>query len=393
MSDRVQCPICQDYFRIPTEPTHDFVTFPCRHGTCRTCLQGVYSRSKNFTEADCPVCRQTFNRKAAHHLYLSFERSVVVSTITTAEKLGEMDANSKLLSVKIAGERVRKASDSLECKDSEVATTLIKAVEDFKQRIVPLFEIQEAQMEELARLRAQLQAANREATKAKAIANQCTQKDAEIGFLHRQLRDARQTHSEAFAESRSLSTEVKRLRVENERLVEAESKLEQSNTSLKGSLVEHKKTNRSQKVKIKALKEENRKLEAQIQGRNICVAEESLMIDDNRTGSEMLPRTRTPPALRTPSPPASLDLAPRSPCNSPHKDKENTQCRSLSGYEGLPPPGFKSDWSMGDARAGTNPLKRKNSSSLTTAVGISVDRTGQPIGSVQLGPKRSRRAV
>ncbi|KAF9269219.1 hypothetical protein L218DRAFT_1041050 [Marasmius fiardii PR-910] len=125
MSDKVQCPICQDYFRVPTEPDHDFVTFPCRHGTCRTCLREIYRRAKKSTEADCPVCRQTFNRNAAHHLYLTFERASIATTITTTERLGEMNANSKLISVRNAGDRVRKASESLECRDSEVAVCCI----------------------------------------------------------------------------------------------------------------------------------------------------------------------------------------------------------------------------------------------------------------------------
>ncbi|KAL0576237.1 hypothetical protein V5O48_005747 [Marasmius crinis-equi] len=394
---RVECPVCLDFYKIPTDKKDDYVTLPCRHGACRNCLAAVYSRARRPNEADCPTCRKTFQRHEAHQLFLTFERSAITFASTTAEKMGEMDADSQLISVRTAGERVKKASEELKCEDDEVATSLLQAVEDFKTRIVPVFEERSTLEEENATLQRELQEAKREVARLRLLASEGRQKDNKIAEMKREATELRQLRADALSVSRGVCEDLKRLQADKDKLIleEKESKAEISR--LKGMLEGHARTNRTQRVRIKALKEENTLLQAEVQAQRNNELEESLVFDDGQQ-EVVLQETQAVAGLRTPSP---SPPSPTFPSSSPiHNDKENAQSRSTSSI-GLPPLGFRSDWSMGGGGgggSGSNPLKRKLSTTdgrtiPTVGVGITLDRKGHPIGSVQLGPKRSRRAV
>ncbi|KAK1232366.1 hypothetical protein PQX77_004488 [Marasmius sp. AFHP31] len=391
---KVQCPVCLESFRLPTKKEDDYVILPCLHGSCRTCLDAIFSRSRNPTEANCPTCRQTFKRDAAHHLYLNFERSVIASTITTVEGLGEMDAKSKLISVRTAGERVKRASEQLQCHDTEVATSLIQAVEEFKDRIVPVFERQQYDAEELSRLREELRVANLQIARSKLVTSQLTQKDEKIQALQKDLHEAEQARLEAISMSRGAGERIRRLQEENGSLSSTRIESNAEISRLKGILEEHGKTSRSYKAKIRGLKEENHRLEARL-----SLAQESVMLDRDESlvleSNRQVTLQETQIGLKTPSPspPSPNDVL----SQSPPFNKENVHSTSNSSfvYEGLPPLGFKSDWTVGGGATSTatNPLKRKVSSTVgRLANGITLDRKGQPVGSVQLGPKRSRKA-
>jgi hypothetical protein len=92
----------------------DFYSFTLGHGTCKRCLA---ESNKNFRrrELACVVCRRPYKADEAHHLYLTIDDAKIVSASTTVEKMAEMDSDSKLISVKTAGERVKRASETLAC--------------------------------------------------------------------------------------------------------------------------------------------------------------------------------------------------------------------------------------------------------------------------------------
>ncbi|KAL0060598.1 hypothetical protein AAF712_012601 [Marasmius tenuissimus] len=370
---KVQCPVCLESFRLPTKKEDNYAILPC--------------------QANCPTCRQTFKRDAAHHLYLSFERSVIASTITTVEGLGEMDAKSKLISVRTAGERVKRASEELKCQDTEVATSLIQAVEEFKDRIVPVFEKQQHDAEELSRLREELRVANRQVARSKLVTSQLTQKDEEIQALQKDLREANQARLEAINMSRGTGERIRRLEEQNESLSSTGIESNAEISRLKGILEEHGKTSRSYKAKIRGLKEENHRLEAQLslaQESEHVTLDESLILESSR---QTLQETQIGLTTPSPSPPSPNNVL----SHSPPFNKENVHSTSNSSfvYEGLPPLGFKSDWTVdgGATSTATNPLKRKVSGNAGRSTsGITLDRKGRPVGSVQLGPKRSRKA-
>ncbi|KAK7056447.1 hypothetical protein VNI00_003002 [Paramarasmius palmivorus] len=323
----------------------------------------------------------------AHHLYLTIDDAKIVSASTTVEKMAEMDSDSKLISVKTAGERVKRASETLACPCHEdIAKALLRAVEDFKERITPIFEKAGAQAEEIAQLREDLRRSNKESAKLKKVAASTEAKDRKIAELRAELEETRKISEKALVHAERASTENQRLQGELNRTNQGREEMTRENTRLKGLLEQHNKQNRAQKSKIKGLQDEVARL------KQTGHQEASLSLEGQAVISYE-------DQLRTPSP------SPSSPLNTtlvdsrpyiPHHDKENTHHMPRLDYEGMPTPGFSSDWTMGrDSGPSSRTIKRKLSlpkANSSSTLPIPLDRKGRPTVAVQLGPKRSRRA-
>ncbi|KAI3597858.1 spectrin repeat containing protein [Moniliophthora roreri] len=334
---RVQCPICLDYFKLPTKAEDDFVTFPCRHGICKKCLAESHKNTQRRNRPACFVCRQPYRQEEAHHLYLTIEDAKIVSINTTVEKMSEMGAESKLISVKTAGDRIRRASETLSCHE-DTAKDLLRAVDEFRERIIPVFGKVGAQANEILRLKEDLQKANQENAQFKRLAASSQAKDQKLAELHAELEGTRTISNQALEHAERASNEIQQLRAQSDRYGQKVKEQEHEITRLKGLLEQHNKQasyavpyGRAQKSKIKGLKDELARLKQSEQ------EQESLSLHDEGQ-------------LRTPSPSSPSPL--NSPSHSPsshttiHHDKENTHIRPRLDYEGMPAPGFSSDWTQ-----------------------------------------------
>ncbi|KAK0202523.1 hypothetical protein DFS33DRAFT_907569 [Desarmillaria ectypa] len=77
--------------------------------------------------------------------------SYVPRAVTVISGLAEMDANAKLVSVAKAGKKIEQATKDLRC-DQSLAEALLRAVEDFKDRIAPAFAELDAKRREIQKM-------------------------------------------------------------------------------------------------------------------------------------------------------------------------------------------------------------------------------------------------
>jgi chromosome segregation ATPase len=151
---------------------------------------------------------------------------------------------------------------------------LLRAVEDFKERITPVFAEAGAQAEEIAQLQEDLRRSNKENAKLKKLAASTQAKDRKMAELRAELEETRKISEEALVHAERASTENQRLQGELNRTNQGREEMTRENTRLKGLLEQHNKQvsddiwtlhvasyllfsqNRAQKSKIKGLQDE-----------------------------------------------------------------------------------------------------------------------------------------
>ena len=118
---------------------------------------------------------------------------------------------------------------------------LLRAVEDFKERITPIFEKAGAQAEEIAQLQEDLRRSNKENAKLKKVAASSEVKDRKIAELRAELEETRKISEEALVHAERASTENHRLQGELNRTNQGREEMTRENTRLKGLLEQHNK--------------------------------------------------------------------------------------------------------------------------------------------------------
>ncbi|KAK0466942.1 uncharacterized protein EV420DRAFT_1635979 [Desarmillaria tabescens] len=118
----------------------------CGHSFCATCLHEYVAATSRPT---CPECREKIKRGDERRIYLNI--SYVPRAATVISGLAEMDANAKLVSVAKAGKKIEQATKDLRC-DQDLAEALLRAVEDFKDRIAPAFAELDAKRREIQKM-------------------------------------------------------------------------------------------------------------------------------------------------------------------------------------------------------------------------------------------------
>lgn len=97
----------------------------------------------------CPECREKIKRGDERRIFLNM--SYVPRAAAVISGLTEMDANAKLVSVAKAGKKIEHATKDLRC-DQDLAEALLRAVEDFKERIAPAFVELDAKRREVQKM-------------------------------------------------------------------------------------------------------------------------------------------------------------------------------------------------------------------------------------------------
>lgn len=105
----------------------------CGHAFCASCLHEYMAATPRPT---CPECREKIKRGDERRIFLNM--SYVPRAAAVISGLTEMDANTKLVSVAKAGKKIEHATKDLRC-DQDLAEALLRAVDDFKERIAPAF--------------------------------------------------------------------------------------------------------------------------------------------------------------------------------------------------------------------------------------------------------------
>ncbi|KAJ3824594.1 hypothetical protein EV361DRAFT_362621 [Lentinula raphanica] len=373
------CQVCLGYYSIS-----NFQVLPCGHGGCKSCLGRIFNSGTQ--KGSCWMCRREFRRNEAHRIYIDVVDSKVATVQHTVEGLDRMDSKAKLISVERASQVMKKTAQELEC-DNERAELLRRAIEDFDQRIVSVFQKAQAQAEELAQLREELARAQAEiGLYDHARKTNKKQRDV-IKGLESELEQWKKEGEQAVSRLGQVSKDYLALKAQTELDLEEKKKVEEDNSNLRGTLERQAREARSQKVKVRALKDEI----ASLKKRNESLEEESqsvkfdeslqVYMSDDYGGNDLL--SFSSPA-RPSSPPERARKKIRSSGLSQITNGLHIEV-DLEIDSGMPRPGFSSDWKM------TDTTTKRNTISSSSNFPIPLDKHGRPKVSVQTGPIRSRR--
>ncbi|KAJ3772082.1 hypothetical protein FB446DRAFT_704126 [Lentinula raphanica] len=356
------------------------------HGHCQVCL-GYYSIS-NFQvlpcgtqKGTCWTCRREVRRNEAHRIYIDVVDSKVATVQHTIEALERMDSN-----VKGTSQAMKEIAEEIEC-DNERAELLRRAIEDYDQRIVPVLRKAHDQAEELTQLRKELARAQAEIGSFDHVRKTNRKQKDIIKGLESELKQWQKEGEQAVSRLGQVSKDYLALKAQTELDLEEKKKVEEDNSNLRGTLERQAREARSQKVKVRALKDEI----ASLKKRNESLEEESqsvkfdeslqVYMSDDYGGNDLL--SFSSPA-RPSSPPERARKKIRSSGLSQITNGLHIEV-DLEIDSGMPRPGFSSDWKMADTTT------KRNTISSSSNFPIPLDKHGRPKVSVQTGPIRSRR--
>ncbi|PFH50281.1 hypothetical protein AMATHDRAFT_48006 [Amanita thiersii Skay4041] len=357
-----ECDVCLDTF-----PLKEFQLLTCGHAFCKDCTKRI---KEGVRHPRCPLCRQ---RLTLAYVNLVPAKLTTVDRIVTG--LNAMDKDTKLISVKNAADKLNKASQSMNGDDG-MAAALIEAVNDFKERIIPLYSEVHEQRKMIETLTAAIIERDEQDMQLKGTISDLGIK---LQDATRAQRSAEEKREQAMAIARQATDTLCGFREKNEFLEKRVNELIESTTLLTNQLELHKASARKHKSKIAALKQKVQKLEKHPKTDEV----------ENQAPSEM-------PSLVVLPDPTVSPLEGANPQQRRHTEHLPTS-RLLDSathldFEGMPRPGFSSNWKPGEPK-GIKRIKltHKTKSTANVDFPINLDKSSHPIGGVQLGPKRSIR--
>lgn len=134
----VHCNICLTHIPVEAGNKPDVVIFPCGkhitvllsvfpylnyqgHGYCTKCTESLFRE----TRPKCPHCRTVLHRREGHPFYLELVDSATVFTAAVIDGVDQMNADTPLISVKKASQKLRKVvKDGISSGDDKVVSIL-----------------------------------------------------------------------------------------------------------------------------------------------------------------------------------------------------------------------------------------------------------------------------
>jgi len=355
------CPICLTNLTIDK-----FVVFLCGHGFCIDCKSRMFQQSRR---PKCPNCRVHIRDRDAHPLFLELVDSKAVFTSSLVEGLDKMDHGTPLLSVKKAGQKLGKALQGIP-PEPNAMTALIKAVEGFKERIIPLFTKVEAQSHQISTLRKDYLESRQETehlqdqlTKAELFKTKFIQLEIE-------LNESKKNQNEAIRLAEIAKDELGKIHENSILWKKRTSELTAENKRYKDMLEKHIESGRSQREKQKKLQKQVTELRDQLAAKKQEILSDATQAYDGDFSAHEYSMMRSD--LNVMSTPSRRG---RHPQDEIHISLD---------MEGMPPPGFPSDWQLNKVNCG---VKRGLNPRLTNTFPIALDRRGRPTKAVQLGPQ------
>ncbi|KAF8634217.1 hypothetical protein AX15_001026 [Amanita polypyramis BW_CC] len=347
---------------------------PCCHVFCTSCVAQVFSRGGG----PCPLCRTFIGpdlNEAVKGVLLEFVTTKEALAETVVDGLNRMDENSKAVSVVRAPAKLQKAADELDLsEDRDLAKSLIQAMTEFKERIVPVFKEAEKQKQKVRELQSELES-HKDQSQAYDMKTELL--TAKLRSLEDKMVEIRKSQGQVETEryravelAEKASNDLRTVRKDNITLSERVSVLEEETTSLKGYLQQYKAAERKSKVKRKEMQRRLAELE-----HKAC---------ENK-GDTQNASAATLPAV------VNLDEETRKVTTTKDPDPFQYSIEPRFDFEGMPGPGFASTWKPGEHRS-VKKIKLSNDKvKEITNVPIALDKSGHPTLPVQLGPKRRLR--
>lgn len=371
---RGECKIClEDRIELDL-----FQVFPCGHSFCQNCISDLFSTSDR-RKIKCPLCRKIWLRTDASKLV--FFPAIVDLADSSADHvidgLNRMDKTCKTISVKRAHAKLTKAAENI---DEDNAERLRKAIEDFSRRIIPLFEELDLGRKRIQELEAS------EGTKFQDL----IAKSRRVDTLEREVTHLRRSKAELESNlSESLdSAEAFRIKAQDLQgsLTDARRnvsvKEEELNRAM-DSLNRFKSSDSLKSKKLKILKQEVEILSTKLQEKEHRLEERDNMMDIDQQQLFNGAFAAQSPAL-----------------SSLHKHSREEGWTTVDNnfqFEGMPAPGFRSNWNSGSNTSKKPNILLKKSQPVCTKTSsnfpLSLDGKGRPTTAVQIGPKSTIRVA
>ncbi|KAM6497316.1 hypothetical protein JOM56_007789 [Amanita muscaria] len=359
-----RCGVC-----MVTFSTHEFkLLSPCGHFLCNSCINTMFPSRKT-----CPFCRAPITKESFRTILLDIVPASVALTDRVIEGLDLMNENAKLVSVLKTPAKLKEAAESLNV-DQELAHSLKQAITEFKERLVPLFKERKEQKEQIDKLHSQLE-------QSKSHEEKMEESTAKLRSLEDKVRTNRKNHRQMESErdkaleiATRATNELTIVRDENEALKTRLAVVEKEIDTLKGSLQHHKAAERKSKVKKKEMQHQIAELESKLNQANktneLVVGTSTLAdsgyvdLDDNSESTKSRKRSQSR---------HTFDLAQYS-------------IDAQLDFEGMPGPGFSSDWTPNKRLKAPNSKVKE-----ITNFPIELDKFNRLATPAQLGPKRKLR--
>ncbi|KAF5316292.1 hypothetical protein D9619_006218 [Psilocybe cf. subviscida] len=383
MPAAAHCPICFNDFAIDAGKP-EFLIFPCGHGFCTTCTESVFNPE---ARKKCPICRKLIHRRDAHPVFLELVESKVALANTVVEGIAQMSANTPALSVKRASQKISQVVQAEPAPDT--LTMLLQALQDFNERIIPLFSKVETQQKDLDQKSQELTRSRRERDEIHARIAHIGPLQTEVQRLRNALSETEANTQEALSLAESAKDKLQTQCQLAEQWQKQAAALEKKNSDLHEIVQRHQSYGKKKKDKCRKLETELAAAMERLNGQNSAypVSESGLDYDGDFSGHEFAPRTQA--AFRVPAP-TPLKSSPRHSVQDENDFELN--------FEGLPNIDFPSEWKF--ERAGAV-LKKRTSNGMIASNHrrvtnplpnpLQLDKKGHPTRAVQLGPRNSIR--
>ncbi|KAI0074505.1 hypothetical protein K474DRAFT_1773950 [Panus rudis PR-1116 ss-1] len=268
MAIRSQCGICLEKHTLSA-----FRFAPCGHGYCETCTATYVAvnrdelpRRKNL-KVSCPTCRIPFDVTKLHGIFLScteddgneppssqprYSPAVIKQAQYATEKIDEMDGNTPLNSLRRTVTEAQKVADGIQDQGDDVVKTLIEAIANLKDKLIPQLERVASQRREIDTLTKTVQAQESELV---TLTNNYSNSEKLLADAIETADIARRKYEAAAEAKTKLSVELQRRKQEHTQEV----------TELKGTIFAHKTKETRQKKKIKEQEEIIAQLEQEME--------------------------------------------------------------------------------------------------------------------------------
>ncbi|KAJ3504361.1 hypothetical protein NLJ89_g7971 [Agrocybe chaxingu] len=335
--------------------------------------------------AHCPICFTNTPLDAERFsifpcVYIELVDSHAAFQASVVEGLEQMGPDTPLVSVKKAGLKLEQVLRGGRPEDG-VMQSLLKAVQDFRERVAPVFAQVETQKKEIETLREDLRRVRRDREGVQAKLRKTEPLQVEVLRLRTALSETERNTQEAIRLAEQAKDELGTVHASSNQWKKRVAELDQENKRYKDMLERHANNARLQKDK-------NRKLSKQV-----ATLTEKLAAEERQ--SEALSAVSHDydgdfSAHEPTRVPSSLHVVSSTPPSRNRRSFHDENSVELD-FEGMPPPRFPSDWQIGAPGV----LKKRN---LNGPVGgghrrvanpfpISLDHKGHPTRAVQLGPK------
>ncbi|KAJ6514983.1 hypothetical protein C8R47DRAFT_1313377 [Mycena vitilis] len=352
------CAVCLSEY-----PIKHFRRLACGHCYCVTCIASIQQ-----TQARCPECRAPIAGDGPQPIYLDLVAAKPLERVV-AEGIDRMDGDAKLVSVRTAERKLRQVLQEQQ-ERGEAAAGLLGAIADFQGRIIPLFAKARSQATQLATLKKRLE----ELEELRAEADRVTGLQGEVAILRADKLVIQGEVRDVAAQRDRERTRAEAADERARRAIAAEGEAQTEVRKLKGYLEHGTEVRQVQKNKMNVLLREKMALQAQLEElRN------ELSVREARDGATYVYSD-------------DLEIEDSEIFPSEYSEQTSSHRPSLSatrsapvvGFEGMPRPGFGSDWHL---NRGT---KRKEREETPSGYPIALSG-GRTTVAVQLGPKHTRR--